>query len=267
MRVRRRRKGIYGSGGGLRLDVAADAAGSGDACRHGGFKIGNILVCGKCGDPEHQLGLAILYIAKKVAFEVTGKTFTSDGVVGAVSLVLWLTREQIVHANNPGGLAFTIGRRAALRLYRNGRSVPAMAVGQMDFPADDDGKILETNTQRIDYLAGENEVEDGWQAACSARGRTFPYLGLVMNAANFLLLQAVIEEAKRKISLNVWNVIELRLDLYDDVGECLTWREISKLTPFNFNDLPEVYRQGLAVIRDHIVKRLMTKLTPLFLTT
>ena len=264
LRAKRGSRYIYAGEGFAESDVVgvADAA-VGDACRHGGFRIGNVLVCGECGDPEHQLGLAILYIAKKCAYEVTGKTFTRDDVIGVVALALVLNRERILQANNPGGLAYVIGRRAALRLYRSGRSVSTIAVSQINLPENDnDGERLESTTQRLDYLYGkkviQQELEEEWREACSARGRTFPGLDLVMSQANFLLLRRVIEEAKQRISLHTWHVIELRLDL-DDFGECLTWREISKMTPFKMNDLPEVCRQGLAVIHDHIVKRLMAK--------
>jgi hypothetical protein len=265
MRAKRRGTYVYTEPGGhgAGIETVSTTVTVGDACPHGGFRIGKVLVCGECGDSEHQLGLAILYIAKKVAYQVTGKTFTANDVIGGVSLALVLNRDRILKANNPGALAYVIGRRAALRLYRSGRSVPTVAVSQMNLPENDnDGESLETTTQRLEYLYGTNvvqrELEEEWREVCSGRGRTFPGLDLVMNQANLLLLRRVIEEARQRITLDTWHVIELRLDL-DDFGECLTWREISKLTPYKMNDLPEIYRQGLAVIHDHIVKRLMTK--------
>jgi hypothetical protein len=261
MRAKRRGTYVYTEPGGYGagIETVSTTVTVGDACPHGGFRIGKVLVCGECGDSEHQLGLAILYIAKKVAYQVTGKTFTANDVIGGVSLALVLNRDRILKANNPGALAFVIGRRAALRLYRPGRSVPTIAVSQMNLPEDDgDGESLETTSQRLEFLAGRTSYEEEWREVYSGRGRTFPGLDLVMNPANFLLLQRVIEEARQRIPLDTWRVIDLRLDL-DDFGECLTWRAISKLTPYKTNDLPEIYRQGLAVIHDHIVKRLITK--------
>jgi hypothetical protein len=165
MRAKRRGTYVYtepGFGAGIEIVPAAVAVD--DACPHGGFRIGNVLVCGKCGDSEHQLGLAILYIAKKVAYQVTGKTFTTDDVIGSVSLALVLNRDRILKANNPGALAYVIGRRAALRFYRPGRSAPTIAVSQMNLPEDDgDRESLETTSQRLEFLAGRASYEEEWR--------------------------------------------------------------------------------------------------------
>lgn len=277
MRARRGGTLVYterGLGAGVEIvpkDVAGDTHA---ACIHGGFQIGKVLICGHCGDPELQLGLAISFIARKAAFDAFGKASADDDMIGAAALALWMNQDKILKAQNPGGLAYVIGKKAAMRVYRSRRfsvldeegnrrlRLRQIPVSQLNLPAEnEEGDELETLDQRLDFLQRElvhEEMEEDWRELCSARGREFPGLDLVMSAANFLLLRRTIEEARQNISLDEWRVIDLRLDLDDD-GECLTWREISKVTPFKFNDLPVIYQRALGVIRDYIVARLITK--------
>ena len=246
-----------------RTDVPPDISTGeleGAACEHGGFLIGNALVCGRCGEESEQLGHAILYLAHKISHKVTGKNFTPDDVIGTVALALVLNQKRILSARNPGGMAYTIGLRAATKLYRNGRSVPAQPEGRLKLAsADEDGHKLHTTTQRLEYLNQHNverELAQHWNEESYSRVKTFPNLDLVMNAANLLLLQSAVEEAKRNLPLHVWRVIDLRLGLDDDQPR--TWREIAKITPFKFNDLPDVYAGGLATIKPYIIKRLIS---------
>jgi hypothetical protein len=240
-------------------DLSADAV-EGTACEHGGFLIGNVLVCGKCGDESEQLGHAVLYLAHRISHKVTGKSFTSDDVVGTVALALVLNQKRILGAENPGGMAYTIGLRAARKLYRNGKSVLAQAEGKLKLPSEvKEGNKLVTTAQRLEHLDQHN-VEKGlqreWAENSYSRVKTFPHLDLVMNAANLLLLQRAVEEAKRNLPLHVWRVIDLRLGLEDD--EPRTWRQISKVTPFKFNDLPDVYARGLATMKPYIITKLIS---------
>jgi hypothetical protein len=48
--------------------LPADLSGvDGDACQHGGFLVGTVLVCGECGDEGEQLWHAVQWLARKIS--------------------------------------------------------------------------------------------------------------------------------------------------------------------------------------------------------
>jgi hypothetical protein len=234
-----------------------------EVCPHGGLLLGGKPVCGLCGDEEQQIGLAMLHIARKVSYRVPVVSSTKEDVTMTVVLALVANQNRILRAKNPTGLAFFIGKAAAIKMYRN-RSAPSMAVSQMNFP---DGPDLETTSQRLAFLDNQRVqtlADERWAQECYERARVFPGLDLVWNAKNFERLQAAIDEGKRDLPstpINVWRVIDMRLGLSEGMPEH-GWQEIADTISPSWKPIPEhqvrrTFIWGLAFLREHLVKTLV----------
>ncbi len=231
------------------LDLPEDKAVGGHAgqtCPHGGPLLFGVPVCAYCGDPEEQLGLGILYIARKVSKQVRGVTFDDNDVIGAVAIALHINSGEICRAKNPTALAFLIGLRAARKLYRHPGGI----------------KTFATEEAGLELAASRTEMSEDWNRQCFEAVRSFPGVDQVWNPANFDLLHRTIEEAKQSLPtepFDVWKIIDLRLGL---TGRDHYWGEIAKMLnegveePISARDLGRIYDFGLASIRAHLVKKL-----------
>jgi hypothetical protein len=233
------------------------------ACPHGGLLLHNIPVCGHC-NPD-ALGLAILHIARKVSQQIRLATVAADDIVGVVALALYSNHKNILTAQNPTALAFTIARRAAKKAWLS-RSVNSMAVGWMNGFIDGEGNAIEGTTEKLGYLDGLNqlaELDEKYRRYLKAR--ELPGLRLLWTDHNFRRLQLAIDEGKRllpKTPCDVYLLIDMRLGLSEGMAE-YGWQEIAdqlspswdKLSPRRCRDL---YDRGLALLRDHIIRALVT---------
>jgi hypothetical protein len=228
-------------------------------CPHGGVMLGEVFVCGTCGDEQQQIGLALMHVARKIAWQIPVSTATFDDVMMTAALVLVENQKRILSAKNPTGMAIVIGRRAVLKMYRS-KSVKSVAVGKMSL----DGPDFETVTQRLDYLdepRARAKERAQWAAECYERARTFPGIDLVWNAKNFERIQDAINEGKRELPSDQWRIIDMRLGLSEGMGEH-GWVEISDHFSDAGKNIPEhqvrrSYHAGLAFLKAHLIKTLL----------
>jgi hypothetical protein len=232
-----------------------------EVCPHGGLLLHDVPVCGICSNGgEEQIGLALMFIARKTSYHIPVASASRDDVMMVAALALVANGHRVLKAKNPTGMAFTIAKRAVLKMYRN-RSVQSMGESQMNLP---DVPELETSTQRLDFLTNKHEKKEmyaAWVGECYERVRIFPGIGLMWTAKNLKRLQEAIEEGKRDLPSQHWRIIDMRLGLSEGMKEH-KWTEIADIISPSWKPIPEhqvrrAYHAGLDFLREHLVKTLM----------
>ena len=233
-------------------------------CPHGGSLLGNVFVCGVCSNGE-QIGLGLMHIARMIAWKIPVATAPWEDVMMTAVLAMLPSQKKILSARNPSGLAYTIGLRAVLKMYRH-KSVLSFPVGKMKM-RDEDGGKLETTTEKLEFLNQQrvrDEEQAAWAAECYERARTFPALNLVWNEKSFLRLQEALDEARRELPsqpVSYWRVVDMRLGYSQGMGEH-GWQEIADHVsppwkPISERTIRRIYQDALDRMRVSMVKKLL----------
>jgi hypothetical protein len=235
-----------------------------EVCPHGGVLLGDKPVCGICSDGE-QIGLALLHLARKLSYSIPVASAAPEDVMMTAVLAMVANQKKILSAREPGALAYTIGKRAVLKMYRP-KSVVALAVGKMQMYDEEGGKLEKTSwkLEFLDQQRVQREEAARWANECYERARTFPGLNLVWNAKNFERLQEAIDEARRELPstpVDYWRVIDMRLGYSKGMRE-FGWQEIADTLSPSWKPIGEwrvrrVYNEALALMRDSLVEKLL----------
>lgn len=221
----------------------------GPTCRHGGVIVMGIEACGIC-NPE-AMGFALVHLARKVSRQFRG--LNPSDVEGAVALALFLQAAEIQRADNPTALANTIAFCAGRKLYRAPGGITA-------------DEAVESTPEKLGALGkvARYEMAESWRAKCYAAMETFPGLPNVLrNPANYQLIEEAIAEARDSLPtepVDVWLVVDLRTG-YSGLRE-RNFTEIAKMVSVGGQritprEVGRAYKDGLAAIKEHIVRRLL----------
>jgi hypothetical protein len=279
-------------------------------CPHNGISIGGVLICEKClrdtikdpvqlADEKGRLfGNAILSVCKKSAFRhrVISESIDDCTIVAVLEILKSKNQKAILKARDPGAMVYTIACRAIKKLYRRGRSVVALSVGQMNFGSEKSNDKDFSVTSRLDYLDGKmrfgvdqdsgwtsdsstgacvegwvadnsafaGRSQDEWAQLCYERARTIPGIGLLWNKENWTRLHVALDEAKKLLPIkpfSVWLVIDMRIGFSQGMKQ-QTWAAIAEQVSPSWKRVTErqvryAYDQGLATMKAHLLSMLM----------